>query len=331
MLKVNCRFVGYMKISEVKNYLKQKKLFMDCKVRILGRGSNYQVFLIDDATGQFVLRVGRDDVAICNKLENEFHILEFLETQNIDFVARPILWDKKKRISILTFIPGEEKSVSKLTPKRLDLFVRQLIELHSLKLSSYKRFCKKKNINFEQVETPMDAIHQYGIARFDYIKKNCDDRKLVDWIEVRLKANVENIRKTKWTQKQIIFNHNDLAGANIIVDKNNIRFIDWEHARFLYSTTFGLRHIFNHDDGMTRGKREKLIYLYAKYSSKGVREIKRAIQDNFRVSKLNDIIWAVMTYTEMRQKGMRGAEQYMEMAEVRIGEWKKESRKSVKS
>ncbi|RLC38860.1 hypothetical protein DRH27_01195, partial [Candidatus Falkowbacteria bacterium] len=237
-----------MKIREIEKYIKENNLFLNPTVKRLGKGNNSDVFWVKDGKNQYSLRTGRKGKEIKNKFINHFMVLKFLEQENIDFVPQAVELNKKENILITTYAPGKPITEIGLNKKGLDLFVRQLVRLYGLKFSRYKMFCCKNKIGPVLPETPAASFKKYGLKRFNYLKKICQDKEVIDWIIPRLKENAKYVKNIKWNEKNLIFSHGDLTGANIIKHKNKIYFIDWERAGLSNRNNYSLAYKFIHFD-----------------------------------------------------------------------------------
>jgi fructosamine-3-kinase len=311
--------------QQIIKYLKTIKLFKNPAVSKLGTGTNYDVFLIENDKKKFVLRTSKKGVATKNKLKNEYYILKFLQEQKINFIQQPIFFDRQKKLSILTYIPGKEIAISGLNNQQLKIFAKQVAKLHSIKYQQYQNFAKKNKLKLKHIKTPWENLKEYGLKRFKHVAKNCPEKYFVDWIKPKLEDNIKYIKNKKWTLNQIMLNHNDLAGSNIIISKSKVYFIDWEHAEFVYNTGtgIGVRHILNYDKKITKHKIKKLISLYNKYAQKNIKISSATMDKNAKIDKLNDVIWAAMTFTEMELKKDKRAKQYKKLTFQRIKEYEK--------
>jgi len=312
-----------MNVTEAKQYLISKKLFQKPKISKLGRGNNYDVFLVEESNQKYTLRASRTDVITENRLQNEFEILQFLAYSKIDFAQKPIYLDKKNKIALLTFAPGKEIDITKLNGKKLEKFVEQLVKLHSLKYNDYLKFCRNNKIEAKKPETPLENLQIKGISRFDYVLKNCEDKKLINWIAPKLEEAKKSAKNQKCGKNNLIFNHCDLGGANIILDGEKICFIDWEQAKFVYHSDFWLGHIFIRCRHSSSIKQQKITELYAKKTNQNPKELQNKIKERMRISKLTDLIWAAKMYTELKNNGFKNWPHYQKMTKQIIAEYDK--------
>jgi len=305
---------------EVEKYIKDKKLF-DCpEVKRLGRGNNADVFLIKDKGKQFTFRVGRKGKEIKDKFINHYIALKFLEEENIKFAPRATLYDKKNTVLITTYAPGKPITEKGFTKKELGLFIEQLVKLYSIKFSQYKKFTKQSRIKLIMPETPVSGFKKYGVKRFNYLKKICRDREIVDWIKPRLEENKKYIESVKWSNSNLIFTHGDLTGANILKHKNKIYFIDWERAGFRYSNNFSLSYKFIHFEFFF-DHREEIMEKFARYKKISLNKLREAVIMGMLGVKLNDIIWSAIMYAELYKQKERGWKKYRQMTHKRIREY----------
>ncbi|MFH1451335.1 MAG: aminoglycoside phosphotransferase family protein [bacterium] len=305
-----------MNKREIVEYLKSKS-FVDPNVSKLGQGNNYVVYLVNE---KFVLRLSRTDIVAENRLENEYIVLKFLEAEGVNFVQQPIFFDSEKSISLLTYLPGREVGLSDLSDQQLELFVSQILSLHSLKYEKYISFCKKNKFLVSAPETFLKHVEIRGVERFKYVEKNCLERDLVAWIKPKLKENVKIARRLSLRRGQIVLNHSDLAGSNMILNGDKLFFIDWERAKFMYQTDFTLSHMFIHG-ACSKSRQEKLISLFAKHSGQSESSLRKKVNEKMGIMKLNSVIWAVMMFTKMKAEGFKDWRKYRTMTDQRIKEY----------
>jgi len=311
-----------MKLTEVKKYLTVKNLFDSPKISRLGKGNNYQVFKIEENGESFSLRMSRTDVLSDNRLRHEFFILKFLNEEGIEFVQKPVFYDRQKKISLLTYVPGKEYAVSGLNKKKLEKFIEQLYVLHSLKYKKFQSFCKKNRFSVGPPQTTSDAVKKYGFKRFDFVLKNVKGLAEIDWVKPKLEDSIAFAKGNDFKTK-LIFNHKDLAGANIFSDKEKLYFIDWDKGKFLQSIDFGLSYMFIHDDKCFKAKQKKIIKLYSDVAKISEDELWERVNRKFKIIKVNDIIWSLMMFAATKKEGGGDANRYLRLTKRRIKEYEK--------
>lgn len=304
-----------MKLNELKKYLKEEMLFEAPIVKSLGKGNNYQVFRVTEDGVHYTLKMNRTDVVSNENLTAEYHMLQFLEEEGIDFVQQVVAYDKKNSILLLTYIAGTEVGINGLSLKRLEVFVAQLNQLHRLSYARYQKFCKKNKLKIVQIDTPVSHLERSGVKRFNIIDQWCKEREIIEWIRPRLEANIQLVKKEKVNKKDIIFSHGDLAGANIFLDCGKMFFIDWDKARFIYNTDYYLNYIFIHGE-VSKRRQKRIVELYARINKIKEEDLLVKIKERMQVTKINDIIWAVMMYVKMGKD-----KKYMRIADKRKKEY----------
>lgn len=306
-----------MTLNEVKKYLKTNELFLGAKVRYLSKGNNYLVFIIQDKSGDYIFKTPRKDVKSNEKLWKEYHILEYLNSEKITFVQKPILYDELKKISILTFVPGRLRSVSSLNTAERKVFVRQIFKIHSLKYTDYKKYCKRRRVKPMEIETSADRIKEYGLKRFRLVEKHNIDKELCDWIKPRLKKFSNAFSDTGTT----IFNHRDLAGSNIVTNKNGMFFIDWDMAVFMKAHDYWLAYMLVHDDGFTNKKFTELVRAYSWRSKLSIETLSKRINEQKKLIQLLGVVWAAEQFTTLTVNKKKNAKKFLNIAHERIQEF----------
>jgi thiamine kinase-like enzyme len=116
------------------------------------------------------------------------------------------------------------------------------------------------------------------------------------------------------------FNHGDLTGANILVNRGQLYIIDWERSRFLYSRCFGLGYMLLHFEFFLEHK-NSLIRLTAKHSGRSIKSLERDTYMSMKGIKVNDVIWAAQAYSELHNNNQRGWKKYRLMTIKRMREF----------
>lgn len=309
-----------MNLHDIKKYLKEKELFQSPHIEKLGIGNNYQVFCIEQSGQRYTFRVKRDDAPVNDFLSREYLNLKFLEECGIDFAPRPIFFDAQKGVLILTYIGGRSVGVNDLNRRQIEDFVSKLNILHRLDYNEYKKFCRRHGAEAVKPMTPKEHLKSSGLDRFDYINQYCQRRDLIDWIGPRLSVNQKIVQVTPFDKKDIIFCHGDLAGANIFIDLGKLFFIDWDKAKFLYNTDYYLNYMFIHGQ-VSPGRQKLIIDAYARENKINSDDLRRKIENRMRITKLNDVIWAVMMYVKAIQEKQGNPIEYLNIAVRRMQEF----------
>lgn len=308
---------------QVEKYLKAINLLDKFTVKRIGKGNNAKVFLVFVGRERFTFRSGEKTPEAKKKFLNHYVSLKFLASQNIDFVSQPVYFDKKENILITTYLPGEVITEKRLTDKMLNLFIKQLSQIYFLSFTDYKKFCKQSGVAVTLPQTPIESLKQFGIKRFNKLKRICPDPEIINWIKPRLKENYLYLSSVKWNKKNLIFTHGDLTGANILKYQNKLFFIDWERARFVYSADYGLAYKFAHFETFAQ-KRDLVIKKFTQINKLKFKDLERAVVFGQKGTKINDVIWAALEYSALWQGRARGWKKYQAMTKKRIREYENE-------
>ena len=118
------------------------------------------------------------------------------------------------------------------------------------------------------------------------------------------------------------FNHGDLTGNNIIVNRNQLHIIDWERARFIYAKDFGLSYMLLHDKFFFLNQK-KLIRYIANFAKLNWKTLEHTVHEDMQREKVNDVIWAAWVYSRLYQKKERGWKKHRKLTYSRMKEYEK--------
>lgn len=310
-----------MILKKVKIYLESLELFDDFKVEKLGRGNNSETFLIIVGNTKYVMRVGRGDVSSNNQLFTQYKFLKFLESEDIDFVQRAVYYDKKKKMLITSFLEGDNLIGKKLNKKQFDDLVEKIIKIHSTKYSNFQKFCKKNKFKIDKPISLKDKFKVSGIRRGNFVLKNCDNKEVVEWVRLHLEKAGRKVRGIK-ENKKFKFTHGDLTGANIMIDKGSILFIDWDAAKFSYLPEYEIAYSIIHYDYFLDHK-DEILKRYAKLQRLDFNTFNDKILVIMEIVLTTKVIWAAWIYTKMKKEKIRGANKYYKLFLKRVDEYNK--------
>ncbi len=311
-----------METKKIKEYLINNNLFRKPKINTLGKGNIHNAWLIKEGKEKYCLLANNNILIKDNGLERQYLNLKFLEDEKINFCSKPIFFDKKNKILIYTYIPGNTLNNKTINKTTINNIATNIYKIHNIPYKNYKKFTKKNNIKPLLPQTPIENLHQYGINRFKYIKKYNYDKNLTKWIESQLQETKKYVKELGYFKKNIIFDHADITKNNVIKNKQGIFFIDWEQAKYLYNIDYGLTYIYIHG-GFNDREFMQLIELYASLEKLSPSILYNKVKELEKINKIKDIVWAAMVYTEVKFKKLKKDEYYKKIIDKRIREFKK--------
>jgi serine/threonine protein kinase len=310
-----------MKIDKIIKNLIDEGVLKNPSYKYLSSGSNYQAFLIDK---KYVLRILKENPGSKNRLEKAYKISRFLERNNIDYQQKVFFLDKKNTFLLSEYIEGEEVSLNSLDDKYLKDFCSKFREINSLEqkgpelniledsiqrlsnLTSYKLKNIIENKNYLEIKEKDDI--------FNYIKREL----------VKLKKEYETI---DWGERRVFFDHGDLAGANILLNKKTgeIRFIDWDNAKFTKDVGLILANMFFYCSDISESFQDRFIKEYNQDNFTGFsnEELKREVKRGLKLIVLSGIIWALSAAIKSKDENKDSYFEYLKTANDRLAVFKK--------
>lgn len=303
-------------IKQVKSF----DIFPKFTLERLSRGNNSDTFLIKSGGKKYTLHSQREDSRHQNRLLDHYINLKFLEAAKIDFVPRAVHFDKKSQLLLATYLPGRIVTERGLSDRELNILARYIVTLSKLSFKVYQKICQAHKITAREPETPDKSIKIYGISRFNYVKRYSPDSEIIYWIKPKLERSIEFARSVRWGSRYTGFNHGDLTGSNIIINRGQIYLIDWERARFVYTKDFGLGYMLLHYEFFFLNQR-KLIGYISRHAKQNRKTLERLVLEDMQRVKVNDVIWAAQAYSELHKKNQRGWKKYRTMTYQRMREF----------
>lgn len=321
-----------MKIEKVLKILVNKKIVKSPEFRSLGAGNNYQAFLVNDFGKQYVLRLMKSSVASKNRLEKAYIVSKFIEKENIGFAQKAIFFDKKNKFLLTDYIDGQEFSVKDLNQKHLKEFLMKMIRVNSLEYKDFGKFTSGKKLNFDILEDSEKRIDSILKIKMTYLKRNKNilfdssfDKKM-DYLKNNLVLLKKEYKDIDWTDKRVFFDHGDLAGANIILNKNNqLFFIDWDNAKFTKDIGLILANMFFYCGDITDSFQKKFISLYIKEGNIkfNAKELKLEVERALKLIILSGIVWALASAIKSKKRSESFWLKYTKIANERLAIYEK--------
>ncbi|MDO8521619.1 MAG: hypothetical protein Q7S52_05890 [bacterium] len=279
--------------KKLERYCQTLKGMRRVHVSLIKRGHNRSVYLLVVAGKKYVGRVGKKNNDGGSSINNEVRMLKFFENAGITFTPKVLHYNKKLRISIETFVGTHLIHFKTFTPKDIDCFARQLTAIHKLPTKAFRGFCKKEGFPLPKTLSPKANLELFGVRRFAKAIKTCPDKKVLDWISVRLKKNIREVsRSNKQPPAHLIWGD---IGDNTQSGKGRVFFIDWEFATLRNSTELAYIKIHSHPSTSTF---RTLVFAYAQYSKIPEKILWKEIEDEEKIVRVNDVIWAAMKWGE---------------------------------
>ena len=303
-----------MDLIDVKEYIKRIDSVKGADISKLPSGESNDNFLLENDGKKYVLRHSRTDIPSKNFLYNEHIVLLFLESKKISFVPRSIFYDKNKKIHIISYVGSKKLEMNKLVPDQLERLVSNLSKIYFINPDDFVKFCKNRKLKVNKTKSPLYSIRTYGVQRFNYVKKHCNDRSIIDWIEPKLMENVRLTKQRQFSLQNLHFVHGDIPN-NIRVDDDEIWIIDWEIARLSYEDNPSYILVYKN---ISENQRNFIIKKYVKYFKTTYDDLEEKISLDEKTILINDVIWAAMRYVEMRMKDMDGSEKYHKLTLARM-------------
>lgn len=321
-----------MKVDGILKILVNKKILNNPEFEILGSGNNYQAFLINDCDNQYVLRLTKDSVASKNRLEKSYITSKFIEKEKINFAQKAVFFDKKNKFLLTSYIEGRELSVKDLSQKQLGEFIEKMVKVNNLNYKDFTKFMLGKKINFEIFEDSKERIDLILKNKIPHIERNRNllfdinfDEKII-FLKNKLKLLKEEYGCLDWRDRRLFFDHGDLAGANIILDKSKqLFFIDWDNARFTKDIGLILANMFFYCGDISDGFQKKIIDLYIKKGNAEIspQELKLETERGLKLIILSGVVWALTAAIESKEVLDVSLKKYIKIANERLVIFKK--------
>lgn len=317
-----------MEYSKALNILLKKNILQKPQVSELSISNNYHTFLIVDGKNKYVLRLVNKRASADNRLKKSFLILKFIEQERISFSEKVLFFDSKNSFMLSTFISGKELSVRDLKGKRLLEFVDKIIFLRKLKLGRFVSLCRKEKKKIDNFENPLNRLVKLKKGRIKYIEENknilsrfdIDVSELSSWIKREFSFFQENYKKKKYKKNDIFFEHGDVAGANIILGKEGLQFIDWDNARFTNDLSFSMADLFFHSYIFSRSFINNFLTLYIKKAKIKVdkKDLWSELGISFKFITFSGTLWALEAFVRSQKNKTGEGLKYLDIYRERL-------------
>jgi hypothetical protein len=305
----------------------KNEIFKNPQISELSFGNNYQTFLCSENGLKYVLRLPLKKANAKNRLEKSYLILKFIESEGVDFAEKNIFFDKTNNFLLTSYIEGREVSVRDLSLRQLADFIDKILFLKKLSFKKFNNLTQKEGIKINLLENPSDRLSFLEAKRFKNIKKNKKELlnfnffEFEKWFKLNLASLKEYYYSKKYKQKDIFFDHGDVAGANIILKNNSLAFIDWDNARFTHDIGFSLANIFFYCGDFSSKFIEKFISIYLKKEQSDDFNKKNLIGDVKHGLKLiifSGVLWSLESFVVSRKKNEKNSIEYFREYQERL-------------
>lgn len=292
------------------NYLKNTD-FSNINIISHHTGESNHNYIFESEGNKYVLRTNLEEKGSTNRLNQERKILEFLETQNIDFAPKSVYYDKENQIHITSFLGTKDVELTELNSEQLKEWIKHLVTIHSLDFKDYRQFCEDNNYAYEEPETNKQSLQKYGFEKFEYAQKNLDKKKILAWTEEKLSEIAQNMEENQ--DARIGLSHGDIAN-NTRFGEGKIYFIDWELARFSHNPAGSLSYAFIHEE-LNQELYERVKELYKEET--GIENLDKELKFTEKMTRINDVIWALKRAAKLQEKNNSEWKEYFELAKER--------------
>jgi predicted Ser/Thr protein kinase len=280
-------------LYKLRTYCSTIPEFKHASISLIKQGHNRDVYLLRVRNKKYVARVGLHANDGGSSIQSEVRTLKFLCGEKIPFVSEMLHYDRKHNISIETFVGKHQVPMKDFNSTQIDCFARQLATIHQLSIKPLRIFCKKEGFPLAKIVSEKESIRIFGIRRFAKAMKTCPNKKVLAWIAPRLKINVAAVsHKQQKRGPHLMWGD---IGDNVLTDKNNLFFIDWEFTAIGHSHELAYIKIHSHPGTSSF---RYLVRLYAQYSKIPEELLYKEIAKEEKITRLNDVIWAAMKWGE---------------------------------
>lgn len=295
--------------QEALKYLKNNG-FENSKILKHLTGESNHNFIFESEGEKYVLRSNLEEKGSKFRLEQERKILEFLEDQSINFVPRSVKYDETRKLHITSYIGEQDIGLEEMNHKMIEEWIEKMARIHRLDFKEFRNFCDRNDYTYSKPETLKQTIQKYGFDRLRYTEENIS-HELLEWCREKLEKIDENIEEKE--EPRIGLSHGDIAN-NTREGGKQVYFIDWELARFSHHPENMLSYLFIHEN-LSKERYKMIKDLYREKT--GVKDLEESLRESERLTRVNDVIWALRRASKMKDREDEGEKEYIQLAEER--------------
>ncbi len=297
----------------LERFYEQNPDFLDCKVELIKSGNNRSTYLLESKSGKkLILKKSHAKNDLPFSSLNDVRVQTFIKSLGYDFVPEIIFCDKGNEYFIEAYVGEENIKVNDMSDELLEVFAKQLAEVHKQTFSQYQEFCKKNDFEVPKAILPEESLKIFGFNRFEIVEKLCEDKEVVNCLKGQLNANLELLRKNKTSvdSAHLLWG---IIGNEMRFSGDKIYFVGWEFSRVGNGSELSFMKIHS---GINENVLKKIIALYSKYSGKTEEELYEEIKIEEKITRVNDAIWATMKWCESETE--EDKEKYKELTFERL-------------
>ena len=312
-----------MKIDKALKNLIKEGVLRNPDYKYLSSGSNYQAFLVVEDGKSYVLRILKELASSRNRLNKAYKVSKFLEKNKIKYHQKVFFLDENHKFLLSEYLEGKEVSLDSLTHSYLVDFCCKFREINNLKF---------EDLGINIFEDSVKRISNLINYKLSYITKNKDFLDIKDknnifkYIKDELICLRLEYKKVDWSKRRIYFDHGDLAGANILLNKKNkeLKFIDWDNAKFSKDIGSILANMFFYCSNISDSFQDKFIKIYNQNDFTGFndKDLKQEVRRGLKLIVLSGVIWALSSAIKSKKRKESVCFEYLKTANNRLAVFK---------
>jgi predicted Ser/Thr protein kinase len=287
-------------IEEIQKLTLKVSFLKNPTISFLSEGFGNYNYLVQEEGVKYVLRIKKSgEVQFLDSLEREFVFLKYFRSQGIHFCPEVYFYDKEDNFLIESFLEGEEVVQKDFSDKQIDLFAKQLHQLYKLNVPAFTSFCSDNGYREFDWVSPLVSLDTYGFKRFEQAKQSGLNNKMSDWIEPRLKRNLDYLTTVDQKESGIGFAWGDIQSRVIIGNDQRMYFYDFEHVTI--ANSFGLSYVKIHGS-FSDAQFDSLVERCAFHFDSTTEELLAEIAAEETIIRVNDVVWAAMMWSRTGDK-----------------------------
>jgi len=228
----------FNRLDLIKNQLRSNDIFIK-EITRLNQGENSSSYKVITENNNYALKIYPENIVNNrNRIKSELEFLVFLKKFKFKTVPNPVIWDKKNKWLLLSWMDGEK--ISSPNKRHCELFINFLQEIQLYKKSKHTKnisnaseacFNLEEHINHVKFRVNFLLDNLMQLSNFNikipskiifFIRELYKQLKIIEETEI-IKTN------RKMTIEKIL-SPSDVGFHNILIDGNKMNFIDFEYA-----------------------------------------------------------------------------------------------------
>ena len=226
------------RLDLIKEQLESKGLIIK-EILKINQGKNSSSFKISTVDKIFALKIyPKNTVNNRNRIKSELDFLLFLKENKFDKVPKPILWDKKNKWILLSWLDGSK--ILSPTKEQCELLIAFLKDIQIYKKSKLANNIKNASEACFTLDEHINHLKSRIKFLLDYLKDSSGVNKnnfaeIINFIEefnnkikIIEQKDLKSINTKMIVEK--ILSPSDIGFHNTLMDQNIMKFIDFEYA-----------------------------------------------------------------------------------------------------